>query len=128
MAVEILITSSYSTGVNIFYRGLTEVFIASPFCDYVHEGQVKRILTICHESVVNHDECRHSIVNYHNPYHWLQENYEFRTTFQTKRIQGNESRNCINDHVGKKATHALPRTFCVLSLWLQMGFTADVGK
>ena len=41
-AVEISITTSYSTSVKIFYRGLTEVFIASPFCDSVHEGQVKR--------------------------------------------------------------------------------------
>ena len=40
-AVEILTTTSY-TSVTIFYRGLTEVFIASPFCDQVHEGQVKR--------------------------------------------------------------------------------------
>ena len=32
-AVEILITTSCSTSVNFFYRGLTEVFIASPFCD-----------------------------------------------------------------------------------------------
>ena len=41
-AVEISITTSYSTSVKIFYRGLTEVFIASPYCDSVHEGQVKR--------------------------------------------------------------------------------------
>ena len=41
-AVEISITTSYSTSVKIFYRGLTEVFIPSPFRDYVHEGQVKR--------------------------------------------------------------------------------------
>ena len=41
-AVEILITTSYSTIVRNFYRGLLEVFIASPFCDVVHEGQVKR--------------------------------------------------------------------------------------
>ena len=40
-AVEISITTSYSTSVNIFYRGLTEVFIASPFCELVYEGQVK---------------------------------------------------------------------------------------
>ena len=32
-AVAISITTSYSTSVKIFYRGLTEVFIASPFCD-----------------------------------------------------------------------------------------------
>ena len=48
-------------------------------------------VTICRESVVNHDECRHSIVNYRNPYHWLRENYEFKTTFGTNRIRGNES-------------------------------------
>ena len=41
-AVEISITTSYSTSVKMFYRGLTKVFIASPFCDEVHEGQVKR--------------------------------------------------------------------------------------
>jgi len=41
-AVEISITTSYSTSVKIFYRGLIEVFIASPFCYYVHEGRVKR--------------------------------------------------------------------------------------
>ena len=41
-AVEISITTSYSTSVKMFYRGLTKVFIASPFCDVVHEGQVKR--------------------------------------------------------------------------------------
>ena len=41
-AVEISITTSYSTSVKMFYRGLTKVFIASPFCDIVHEGQVKR--------------------------------------------------------------------------------------
>ena len=40
-AVEISITNSYSTGVKFFYRGLTEVFITSPFCDYVYEGQLK---------------------------------------------------------------------------------------
>ena len=39
---RISITTSYSTSVKIFYRGLTEVFLASPFCDSVHEGQVKR--------------------------------------------------------------------------------------
>ena len=32
-AVEILITTSCSTSVKFFYRGLSEVFIASPFCD-----------------------------------------------------------------------------------------------
>ena len=41
-AVEISITTSYSTDVKMFYRGLTKVFITSPFCDDVHEGQVKR--------------------------------------------------------------------------------------
>ena len=41
-AVEISITTSCSTSVKMFYRGLTKVFIASPFCDEVHEGQVKR--------------------------------------------------------------------------------------
>ena len=40
--VAISITTSYSTSVKIFYTGLSEVFIASPFCDEVHEGQVKR--------------------------------------------------------------------------------------
>ena len=40
-AVEISFTTLYSTSVKMFYRGLSEVFIASPFCDYVHEGQVK---------------------------------------------------------------------------------------
>ena len=68
-AVEIWITTSYSASVKIFYRGLSEVFIASSFCDYVQEGQVK-----CNHLsgiVVNHDECCHSIVNYGSPYHWL---------------------------------------------------------
>ena len=32
-AVEISIPTSYSTSVKMFYRGLTKVFIASPFCD-----------------------------------------------------------------------------------------------
>ena len=41
-AVKISITTSYSTSVKNFYRGLTEVFILSPFRDNVHEGQVKR--------------------------------------------------------------------------------------
>ena len=41
-AVEISITTSYSTGVKMFYRGLTKVFIVSPFCEEVHGGQVKR--------------------------------------------------------------------------------------
>ena len=41
-AVEISITTSYSTSVKSFFRSSTEVFIASPFCDQVHEGQVKR--------------------------------------------------------------------------------------
>ena len=41
-AVEISITTSYSTSVKMFYRGLTKVFIPSPFCDKVHERQVKR--------------------------------------------------------------------------------------
>ena len=40
-AVEISVTTSFSSSVKMFYRGLTEVFIASPFCDEVHEGQVK---------------------------------------------------------------------------------------
>ena len=40
-AIETLITTSCSTIVKIFCRDLTEVFIASPFCDSVHEGQVK---------------------------------------------------------------------------------------
>ena len=48
-------------------------------------------VTICRESVVNHDECRHSIVNYRNPYHWLRENYEFKTALGTNRIRGIES-------------------------------------
>ena len=43
-AVEILITTSCSTSVKFFYRGLTEVFIASPFCDQGHEGQVKFVV------------------------------------------------------------------------------------
>ena len=41
-AVEISIITPYTTSVKMFYRGLTKVFIASPFCDKVHEGQVKR--------------------------------------------------------------------------------------
>ena len=41
-AVAISITTSYSTSVTFFHRGLTEVFFASPSCDQVHEGQVKR--------------------------------------------------------------------------------------
>ena len=50
-AVEILITTLYSTSVKMFYTGLTKVFIASPFCDKVHEGQVKRnhLSRICRE-------------------------------------------------------------------------------
>ena len=48
-------------------------------------------LTICTESVVDHDECCRSIVNYRNPYHWLQENYDLKTTFGTNRIRGIES-------------------------------------
>ena len=50
-AVEISITTSYSTSVKMFYRGLTKVFIASPFCDEVHERQVKRnhLSWICRE-------------------------------------------------------------------------------
>ena len=36
-AVEISITTSYSTCVKMFYRGLSEVFIRSPFCDVIHE-------------------------------------------------------------------------------------------
>jgi len=50
-AVEISITTSYSTSVKIFYRGLNEVFIASPFRDQVHEGQVKfnHLSLICRE-------------------------------------------------------------------------------
>ena len=41
-AVEISITTSYGTNVKMFYRGLTEIFIQSPFCDELHEEQVKR--------------------------------------------------------------------------------------
>ena len=41
-AVEISITTSYTTNVKMFYRGLTEIFIQSPFCDELHEKQVKR--------------------------------------------------------------------------------------
>ena len=50
-AVKILITTSCSTSVKFFYRGLTEVFIASPFCDKVHERQVKHnhLSWICRE-------------------------------------------------------------------------------
>ena len=50
-AIEILITTSCSTSVKFFYRGLTEIFIASPFCDQGHEGQVKRshLSWICRE-------------------------------------------------------------------------------
>ena len=88
-AVEISITTSYSTSVKMFYRGLSKVFISSPFCDNVHEGQVKR--NHFRESLVNHNECRHSIVSYRNSYHWLRENYEFKTTFGTYRIRENES-------------------------------------
>ena len=39
-AVEISISTSYNTGVKIFYGRLTEVFIASPFCDKEHEGLI----------------------------------------------------------------------------------------
>ena len=28
---------------------------------------------------MNHDDCCHSIINYSNPYHWLRENYEFKS-------------------------------------------------
>ena len=52
--------------------------------------KVKRNL-ICLESVVNHDEWRHSIVNYRNPYHWLREKNEFKATFGTNGIRGIES-------------------------------------
>ena len=50
-AVEISISNSYNTSVKIFYGRLTEVFIGSPFCDKVHEGQVKRnhLSWICRE-------------------------------------------------------------------------------
>ena len=48
-------------------------------------------VTICTESVVNHEECCHSIVNYRNRYHWLRENYDLKTTFGTNRIRGIES-------------------------------------
>ena len=50
-AVAILISTSYSTRVKIYYRSLTQVFIASPFCDQVHERQVKRnhLSWICRE-------------------------------------------------------------------------------
>ena len=41
-AVEILLTTSCSISAKFLYRGLTEVFTTSPFCDYGHEGQVKR--------------------------------------------------------------------------------------
>ena len=41
-AEEISMTTLYSTSVKNIYKGLTEVFIPSPFRDYVHEGQVKR--------------------------------------------------------------------------------------
>ena len=44
-AVEISMTTSHSTSVKMFYRGLTEAFIRSPFCEKVHEGQVKRLAT-----------------------------------------------------------------------------------
>ena len=80
-AVEISITTSYTTSVRFSFQ--VHFVIA-----YMRDRQS---VTICRESVVNHDECRHSIVNYCNPYHWLPENYEFKTTFGTNRIRGLES-------------------------------------
>ena len=79
-AVEISITISYSTSVKIFYRGLTEVFM---HCKSILRLSTRGTGIICRESVVNDDECCHSIVNYRKPYHWLPENYEFKTTFGT---------------------------------------------
>ena len=78
--------------------------------------KVKRNL-ICLESVVNHDEWRHSIVNYRNPYHWLQENYEFKTTFGTNRIRGIESA-IASTITCERRQHTLRqrRNICVLSL------------
>ena len=60
-AVAISITTSYSISVKIFYSGLTNVFIASPFCDELHEWQIKRnhLSWICREpwwmSSLNHE-------------------------------------------------------------------------
>ena len=65
-------------------------FLPSPFCDVIMYMRDRQSVTNSRESVLNHDECRHSIVNYRNPYHWFRENYEFKTTFGTNRIRGNE--------------------------------------
>ena len=47
-AVKISITTSYSTSVKNFYRGLAEVFIPSPFRDYVHESNHSmQHMTVC---------------------------------------------------------------------------------
>ena len=65
----------------------------------------RQSVTICRESVVNHDECRLSIVN-----------YEFKTTFGTNRIRGNESAiaSTIKWERGQPTLRE-GRTFCVLS-------------
>ena len=43
----------------------------------------KQSVTIFRESAVNHDECRHTIVNYRDLCNWLPENYEFDTAIGT---------------------------------------------
>ena len=61
-------------------------------------------------------------------YHWLWENYEFKTTFETNRIRESESANASTiTWERRQPTLRERRTFFALSPWL-LGFTVNVGK
>ena len=125
-AGEISIITSYSTSVKFFL----EVWLRFSFqVHFVIQYMSDRYsVTISRESVVNHDECRHSIVHYRNPYHWLRENYEFKTTFGTNRIRGNESAIASTITWEKRKRTLRERT--IFAFWLRgfLGCTVDVGK
>ena len=70
----------------------------------------------------------YTTVNYHCPYHWLRENYEFKTTFGTNRIRGIES--AIASTITwerRQPNTSRTKDICFVSPW-PLGFTVDVGK
>lgn len=127
-AEEISITTSYSTGANI-YSGDWRRFLLK--VHFVTQYMIDRLsITVCCETVANVDECRDSIVNYRSPYHWLRVNYKSKTTFGTNRMRRTESATASTiTWEGRQPALRRTKVICV-SAWLKnlAISTVDVWK
>ena len=111
---------------KFFYRGLTEVFIASPFCDQGHEGQVKRnhLSWICREprwmSSLNREIS--------SPLPLVARKLRIQDNIRNQYNSRNWVGNCVNDHVGKKGTHASRTKEHLRFVSVAFGFRLDIEK